>query len=418
MQCSVATCLITLLWLCGCYVPGFTNAAAPAQTSEHLESEAASFNPGKKRASWNSTHCLLTLWVWIVYAVHIGLLIFFLSILRKEFDDEQFSFIRLIWLTSPMLFFLIVASYFHYRRVYFTELVERLNHLSKDFKPINDIKYFYVKFLPVIAIYGILISSTATSISVGGYKSSLMVEISVLGIYYTLFVSSYCIFLDILKRSYGKITENLAHHVESLNPNRIIGILSEESTDGVFQHGFTTDDSLARQTKRYNLLIEFERDAIFLQECLDLVQKSYSMALFFCNIISMANVVLGLFLLLDALVQNSASQRSWASFGISVWSLTLLLWMHSSADDVNQARQESAWGLRRFLHANQNDFGLSLSGVRALTTISEPFPFSMLGFSGIGRSALTNVDGGLHCVVRDRGAAVPGAHLRQLFLCL
>ncbi|KAA0189239.1 Gustatory receptor 138, partial [Hyalella azteca] len=191
-------------------------------------------------------------------------------------------------------------------------------------------------------------------------------------------------------------TENLAHHVESSNPNRIIEILPKESTERVFQQGFSTEDSLTRQKKRYNLLFNFERNAIYLHECLDLAQKSYSMTLFVWNIILMANVILGLFILLDSLVQNSASQRSWASFGISVWSLTLLLWMHSSADDVNHASRDCKLAVSPITchpccrGAGTCSLHFAIIGGRALTTISEPFPFSMLGFSGIGRSALTN----------------------------
>ncbi|KAA0189240.1 Gustatory receptor 141 [Hyalella azteca] len=378
-----------LLWLSGLYVPRCS--AAVASSAKTLSRDDHFTKQAQTNSFSTSCYSLALLWVMMINFFQVFMIVVYLNFVSRSLNTDILVTLAYLWIVPPTLLFIIESVLFHRNRKLYLKLVRRLKNLSIAFGRVKDGRFYCGKFVGMAGVYGIMAFSglafmlfipTAMNILIGAHMTFL-------GLSFTVILCSFYISITIVTRTYTFLNEKIQVKTTSMR-NKIC----DDHTSGcnrrclerrAGQAAFDVD-------KEDNLLYGFEENLIYIQDTLVQIQTFYSIPLLLGNSILMANVIIGFFLLLNACINNEFKVQFWCLTGVSVWSLAFLLMMHTCADQVNSARQDLAWSVRKLLCVlrPQAVAPFQSSVWRALAIIAEPFQFSMAGFSGIGRGALTN----------------------------
>jgi hypothetical protein len=235
------------------------------------------------------------------------------------------------WKTAPMIFMILTSLLFHNNRKTFAKLVRGLNYLLKTFGRAKDGQFYVRKLLGMAGIYIILMCSVFIEMYSMPSRTSVVinVELLFLGFSFTVFFCSFCIIINILKRSYIILNEKVQAEIGFSKSKICCDFLRSFHSHNL--HLLDVD------SKENIPLFDLEKYIVSIQDILEQLQTCYSYPLLVGNLILVANVILGFFIVLDSGIKNKVPTYAWSFSGISMWSLAMLLWVHTVADEVNSA---------------------------------------------------------------------------------
>ncbi|KAA0189241.1 Gustatory receptor 138, partial [Hyalella azteca] len=378
-----------LLWLSGLYVPRCS--AAVASSAKTLSRDDHFTKQAQTNSFSTSCYSLALLWVVMINFLQVFIFVFYLNFVLSSSNTDILETLANLWISSPVIIYIIVSVIFHKNRKKHLKLVRRLKTLSITFGRIKDRQFYSRKFVGMAGVYGIMVFSGLAFMLFMPKTMNILIgaNVAFLGLSFTVILYSFYMSITIVTRTYKFFNEKIQAEAVAVKnqiwTDRTSGCNRRCLEPRAGQAAFDVD-------KEDNLLHGFEENLIYIQDTLEQIQTFYSTPLLLGNSLLMTNVILGFFLLLNACINNEFKAELWCFTGVSVWSLTILVLMHTCADQVNSARQDLAWSLRKLLCVlrPQKVAPFQSTVWRALAIIAQPFQFSMAGFSGIGRGALTN----------------------------
>ncbi|KAA0196417.1 Gustatory receptor 150 [Hyalella azteca] len=362
-----STAIRIALWFCGFYFPQFRR---------NIEDAGGNF-PGQ---------CLTILRLlsitWVVFINISYGSIFTYCLINLDFqtllDRETTEIIAKLWGFGPMLTSCFASIFFHSRR---TELNILLAHVDRDVIHFKDKKVNYFKFYTCCEIVALgLLYYTALYLAVKDvlnheprflYSILRRVLIGAVGFIFMVIAFSFVSVLRVCQARYEYLSSDL---LVSPRGRRI----------GQDSHCAAKDQT----TSIENWLSDLEKSLSDTRDFLDEIMHVFEWPLFLGILMAMQNGVIGLYLVLNVIVhREELTLKFWYSACITVWSLSLLLRAHSSADSLNNAKKKLASIIRRCLVADRHS---SITGLRVLIEVETPHRFSLGEVSGLGLNSLTN----------------------------
>ncbi|KAA0189263.1 Gustatory receptor 152 [Hyalella azteca] len=355
------------MWLSGFYLPHFHD-----------------LNRGVSKVKSRAGKCQLILlkfvsiaWCMLVNAACITLILYNIQLMDPQ-NDEFLVMAEKVWALLPLLGSSITSAFFYIRRAKWRWILSAMDRMiitpEKEGSSFTCTRAAIQHVLLGILFFG---SFYFTSVELVSRELLFLhivlfhVEICYEGIVYMVTGFTFSVLVEVCTAKCELLAKNW-------------------STDAITRYRYFPHRlgvwEINSEIK--NKLFGLEKSLLEVRQFLDVLMEVFQWPLVVANLMAIVNGVIGLFLVLDSLVnQGTMGVRFWYSTSILIWSAFLLFIGHSAADRFNKAKQALANSVRRFLLFQRHSSCLSL---QVVAEAAQPYRFSVAEFFSLGRSSITN----------------------------
>ncbi|KAA0202659.1 Gustatory receptor 149 [Hyalella azteca] len=353
------------LWICGLYFPHFRRNIKDGEI---------------KKRCFPILIFLIDAWVVIINIWYGSVFVF--TLINTEYKDllkrDSTEIVAKLWGFGPMLSICFASIFFHWRGAELQKILARVDRNVIHFK---DTKVNYSDFstycgnvtlgLLYYSAFYLAVSDDLIQEEELWFAIMRRVLLGAVGFIFMTIIFSFVSVLRVCQTRYEYLAFN------TIVPSKGRRIQKDP-------HCMIKDKAASIE----NWLSNLEKSLSDTRDFLDEIMHVFEWPLLLGILMAMQNGVIGLYLVLNVIVhRGELTLKFWYSACITVWSLSLLLRGHSSADSLNNAKLKLAAQIRRLLVF---DCHSSIMGLRVLMEVEKPHRFSLGELTGLGLNSLTN----------------------------